>query len=65
MVTGGFPAVARSLHQATGILIWVTTFAMTYLARIAAGRSVIAAQRATDDTVGVDTRATIHGAARA
>ena len=65
MVTGGFPAVARSLHQATGILIWVTTFAMTYLARIAAGRSVIAAQRATDDTVGIGSRAAIHGAARA
>ena len=49
MVTGGFPAVVRSLHQATGILIWVTTFAMTYLARIAAGRTSVAASR-------VDTR---------
>jgi heme a synthase len=44
MVTGGFPGVVRSLHQATGILIWVTTFAMTYLARIASGRSVVASQ---------------------
>lgn len=42
MVTGGFPAVVRSLHQATGILIWVTAFAMTYLARIAAGRTSVA-----------------------
>jgi heme A synthase len=47
MVTGGFPAVVRSLHQATGILIWVTTFAMMYLARIAAGRSSIATQSST------------------
>lgn len=44
MVTGGFPAVVRSLHQATGILIWMTAFAMMYLARIAAGRSAIASQ---------------------
>lgn len=38
MVTGGFPGVVRSLHQATGILIWVTAFAMAYLTRVAAGR---------------------------
>jgi len=44
MVTGGFPGVVRSLHQATGILIWVSAFAMTYLARIAAGRTSVAAQ---------------------
>ena len=44
MVTGGFPPVVRSLHQATGIFIWVTAVAMTYLARIAAGRSTIGAQ---------------------
>jgi heme A synthase len=45
MVTGGFPGVVRSLHQATGILIWVTAFVMVYLARIAAGRSAMASQR--------------------
>jgi len=45
MVTGGFPGVIRSLHQATGILIWVTAFTMTYLARVAAGRTSIASQR--------------------
>ena len=44
MVTGGFPGVVRSLHQATGILIWVTAFTMVVLARIAAGRTTIAAQ---------------------
>lgn len=44
MVTGGFPGVVRSLHQATGILIWVVAVVMTYLARIAAGRSIIGAQ---------------------
>lgn len=42
MVTGGFPTVVRSLHQATGMLIWASAFVMAYLARIAAGRSVIA-----------------------
>ena len=44
MVTGGFPGVVRSLHQATGILIWVVGFVMAYLARIAAGRTTIGAQ---------------------
>ena len=28
MVTGGFPAVVRSLHQATGMLIWTAAFVM-------------------------------------
>jgi cytochrome c oxidase assembly protein subunit 15 len=42
MVTGGFPAVVRSLHQATGILIWTTAFSMFYVARIAAGRTRLA-----------------------
>ena len=45
MVTGGFPSVVRSLHQATGILIWVACVTMAYLTRIASGRSVIASQR--------------------
>jgi heme A synthase len=45
MVLGGFPGVVRSLHQATGILIWVTTFTMAYLARIAAGRTVVGTQQ--------------------
>lgn len=39
MVTGGFPAVVRSLHQATGILIWTTTCTLAYAARVAAGRT--------------------------
>ena len=46
MVTGGFPAVVRSLHQATGIFIWLTTFSMAYLARIASGKSELAARDA-------------------
>ncbi len=62
MVTGGFPAVVRSLHQATGILIWVTAFTMTYLARIAAGRTVLAAQRSSG--VSANTVPTSHSAAR-
>lgn len=33
MVLGGFPAVVRSLHQATGILLWVTGIAMVLVAR--------------------------------
>ncbi|MBU6366799.1 MAG: COX15/CtaA family protein, partial [Gemmatimonadetes bacterium] len=42
MVTGGFPGVMRSLHQATGILIWVAAVTMTLLARAAAGGSAAA-----------------------
>ena len=33
MVLGGFPIVIRSLHQATGVLLWVSTLALTYAAR--------------------------------
>ena len=41
MVTGGFPPVVRSLHQATGILIWTVTCALAYSARVAAGRTPV------------------------
>lgn len=41
MVLGGFPPLVRSLHQATGILIFMATFTLAYHARIAAGRSVL------------------------
>jgi heme A synthase len=40
MVTGHYTGPVRSLHQATGILLWLTTFTMAYLARVAAGRTV-------------------------
>lgn len=39
MVTGHYTGPVRSVHQATGILLWLTTFTMAYLARVAAGRS--------------------------
>lgn len=45
MVTGGFVSAVRSLHQATGILIWVTAVTMLYLARVASGRTLVASQR--------------------
>ncbi len=54
MVTGGFPGVVRSLHQATGIFIWVSAFAMTYLARIAAGKTVLASDRPAPDARAVN-----------
>ena len=44
MVTGGFPPFVRSLHQATGILIWTTAFSMAYVARIASGRANLASR---------------------
>jgi heme a synthase len=33
MVLGGFPIVIRSLHQATGVLLWISTLTLTYAAR--------------------------------
>lgn len=33
MVLDGFPIVIRSLHQATGVLLWVSTLTLTYAAR--------------------------------
>jgi succinate dehydrogenase/fumarate reductase cytochrome b subunit len=38
MVTGGFPAMVRSLHQGTGVAIWVVTFTMAYVARRASAQ---------------------------
>ncbi len=40
MVTGHYVTAIRSLHQANGVALWLTAFAMTYLARMAAGRTV-------------------------
>ena len=40
MVLLGFPPVLRSAHQATGIVLWLTTFTTAYLARYAAGASM-------------------------
>lgn len=40
MVTGHYVTAVRSLHQATGVALWLTTFTMAYLARMAAGRTV-------------------------
>lgn len=33
MVLNGFPMVIRSLHQATGVLLWLSTLTLTYAAR--------------------------------
>jgi heme a synthase len=42
MVLGHLPPVLRSLHEATGVSIWISTFALAYLARIASGGSAVA-----------------------
>ena len=36
------PPVLRSLHEATGVSIWIATFALAYLARIASGGTAVA-----------------------
>jgi hypothetical protein len=37
MIVGHLPPVLRSLHEATGVSIWIATFTLAYLARIASG----------------------------
>jgi heme A synthase len=37
MVLGHMPSALRSLHEATGVAIWLAAFTLAYLARIAAG----------------------------
>jgi len=39
MVLGHLPPVLRSLHEATGVSIWIAAFAMAYLSRIGSGSS--------------------------
>ena len=43
------PPVMRSLHEATGVSIWIATFALAYLARIASGGSAVARATHSDE----------------
>ena len=47
MVLGNLPPVLRSLHQATGVAVWVAAFTLAYLARIGSGGEP-AAEHGTD-----------------
>jgi heme A synthase len=38
MIGMHLPPVLRSLHEATGVSIWIATFALAYLARLASDR---------------------------
>ena len=62
MVLGHLPPVLRSLHEATGVSIWIATFTLAYLARIASGSAATSAGAMTDDSTGAERIA--HGAAR-
>ncbi len=42
MILGHLPPVLRSLHEATGVSVWISAFALAYLARIGSGRSEVA-----------------------
>ena len=44
MVLGKLPPVLRSLHEATGVSIWIATFALAYLARIGSGSAATLAE---------------------
>ena len=52
MVLGHLPPVLRSLHEATGVSIWIAAFALAYLARIASGGSAVALTGEIDPQVG-------------
>jgi hypothetical protein len=38
MIGMHLPPMLRSLHEATGVSIWIATFALAYLARLASDR---------------------------
>lgn len=44
MIGMRLPPVLRSLHEATGVSIWIATFVLAYLARIASGGSAVGAR---------------------
>ena len=49
MIVGHLPPVLRSLHEATGVSIWIATFTLAYLARIASGSAATLAASVPDD----------------
>ena len=49
MVVGHLPPVLRSLHEATGVSIWIATFTLAYLARIASGSAATLGVLETDE----------------
>lgn len=51
MVLGTFAPALRSLHQATGVTLWLVTFVMAYLARRGAGGGEPAARSAPSGVV--------------
>ena len=56
MVLGHLPPVLRSLHEATGVSVWITAFALAYLARIGSGSSDAVLAPAPSIRVGADDR---------
>jgi len=44
MIGMRLPPVLRSLHEATGVSIWIATFVLAYLARIASGGAAVGAR---------------------
>jgi heme A synthase len=51
MILLGLPPALRSLHQATGVMLWISLFVLAYLARIAAGASAVVRTSATANRV--------------
>jgi heme A synthase len=49
MIVGHLPPVLRSLHEATGVSIWIATFTLAYLARIASGSAATLPAPLSDD----------------
>jgi heme A synthase len=44
MIGMRLPPILRSLHEATGVSIWIATFVLAYLARISSGGAAVGAR---------------------
>jgi heme A synthase len=62
MVFGQLPPVLRSLHEATGVSIWIATFALAHLSRIASGSTPAALEL--DDVSGSRASSSVLTSAR-
>ena len=60
MIVGHLPPVLRSLHEATGVSIWIATFTLAYLSRIASGSAATLAGSISKDEAGASR--TVHRA---
>ena len=64
MVLGKLPPVLRSLHEATGVSIWIATFTLAYLARIGSRSAAAVIPSAVEGSAPPAEGSAAHGAMR-